>query len=392
MKKMVSSGVITERSNEELFSLDTIGDKGILKKEQLHRNKKQKVLKVDEILNARSAVPALISRKREGDGRGILSDGIVPEKRLKKGWVSNRDVQKLKRIAYGGTEVAVDKKKFGNGLGMEMHDPWAEETTSIVPAGGKNDDHEGKFSFLEKKKEPKVPVTMKMAPISLSATGKALPAVKIPEGGISYNPRFEEWDELLRREGDKEVEAEKRRLKEEQEEQERLARIEKLDAEELARELAEVEKGDRSEEDDNESDESNDDELKGGFAKKRAVRKTRVQRNKEKRRKEQELLKLRLSQQRKQRQQLESLRAIKREIEAKENERLEALAIAADEAGNPEKAERLRKRKLGKAQYVLFFPSYLTPLPSPFFSFLFFFYFSNVKFNFLNYVVLLIYM
>jgi len=212
-----------------------------------------------------------------------------------------------------------------------------------------------KFSFLDKEKEVKAPKTLRMAPVSLSATGKRLPAVKVPEGGISYNPHFEEWDELLRKEGDREIEAEKKRLKEEAEEKERLARIALVEAEELAKAAAGG--GEEEEEEEEEGDEV-DDGPKETFTKPRAVRKTRVQRNKEARLKEQALLKARLQQQKRQRQELENLRAIKLSIEAKETARLEALAVAADEAGDSEKAEKIRRRKLGKAQYV-------APLPPP---------------------------
>lgn len=273
-----------------------------------------------------------MSRKRyPGD---IVTDGIVPERKKKKDWVSHKDLQNLKRIAYGATEASVLKKPS-----TELHDPWAEpEPIEQNP----------ELSWLEKTPEIKVPVTLKMGPVSLSATGKPLPAVKIPEGGISYNPRFEEWDELLRKEGDKEVEAEKKRLNEAQEERERLARLEKQEAEELVKELAEAGKAEEEE-----VDEEADDGEKETFDRKRAVRKTKVQRNKEKRRKEHELLKARLLQQKKQRQELENLRAIKRQIEAEENAKLEALLVAADEEGGSEKAGKLRRRQLGKAQYAL---------------------------------------
>jgi len=326
-KEIIAGGVIVEKPNNQLFSLDLRGDKGIITREF----KKQKILKVDEILTSRSAVPAISTRKRYPED--IVTDGVVPPpKKKKRDYISHKELQKLKKIAYGGTEATVAKTHAA-----ELHDPWAVQVTEEV---------DERFSFLEKEKEIKAPKTLKMAPVSLSATGKALPAVKPPEGGISYNPHFEEWDELLRKEGDREVEAEKKRLKEEAEEKERLARIERAEAEEL---LKGVKEGEADEEDD--VDEAGEEGgPKEAFTKPRAVRKTRVQRNKEKRLKERVLLKARLQQQKRQRQELENLHAIKLRIEAKENARLEALAAAAESAGNPEKAEKIRRRKLGKAQ------------------------------------------
>ncbi|RPB29402.1 P60-like protein [Terfezia boudieri ATCC MYA-4762] len=330
--EIIAGGVITEKPNDQLFSLDLSGDKGIVTREL----KKQKLLKADEILTSRSAVPAVSSRKRYHDddnnsSYNTVTDGVITSpKKKKKDYIPHKELQKLKKIAYGGTEVAVAKTQA-----VKLHDPWAEP----VQEGEVVDP---KFSFLDKEKEIKAPKTMKIAPVSLSATGKKLPAVKVPEGGISYNPHFEEWDDLLRKEGDKEVGAEKKRLKEEAEERERLARIAQIEAEELAKAAA----GEEEEEEDNlEGDEG----LKETFTKPRAVRKNRVQRNKEARLKEQALLKARLQQQKRQRQELENLRTIKLSIEAKEAARLEALAVTADEAGDSEKAEKIRRRKLGKA-------------------------------------------
>ncbi|KAF8421268.1 ribosome biogenesis protein Nop53/GLTSCR2 [Tirmania nivea] len=326
--EIIAGGVITEKPNNQLFSLDLRGDRGIVTREL----KKQKPLKTDEILTARSAVPAVSSRKRHPDDSSIVTDGVVPSpKKKKKDYISHKELQKLKKIAYGGTEAAVAKTQAA-----ELHDPWAEpaQEEAVDP----------KFSFLDKGMEVKAPKTLKMAPVSLSVTGRKLPAVKVPEGGISYNPHFEEWDELLRKEGAREVEAEKKRLKEEAEEKERLARLAQVEAEELAKAA-----GGEVQEKEEKDEQDADGEPTETFAKPRAVRKTRVQRNKESRLKAQALLKARLQQQKRQRHELENLRAIKLSIEAKETTRLEALAAAASEAGDPEKAEKIRRRKLGKA-------------------------------------------
>ncbi|KAF8475626.1 ribosome biogenesis protein Nop53/GLTSCR2 [Kalaharituber pfeilii] len=322
-EELITGGVINEKTNDQLFTLDTVGDKGIVKREF----KKQKVLKVDEILNARSAIPAISVRKRNSDS--AISDGVIPEKKKLKNWVSHKEVQKMKDIAYGATTIAVAKTNS-----KELSDPWAE------PEPEKEDP---KFSFLEKTPEIKPPPTLKMAPVSLYACGKQPKAVSIPDAGISYNPEFEKWDELLRKEGEKAVESEKKRLKEEQEERERLERLAKEEEEERARELAETERGEEGIEGETEHGDSKEKVLR-----KRPVRKTRAQRNKEKRRKEEVRQSLMLAQQKKQRQQLETLKLIKKAVEAKENARLEELAKAAEAEGDPEKAERLRRKKLGK--------------------------------------------
>ena len=62
------SGIIAEKTSNELFALDTTGSKDI----QIEYNRRHKPLKVDEILAQRSAIPAVSSRKRL-----ITKDGII---------------------------------------------------------------------------------------------------------------------------------------------------------------------------------------------------------------------------------------------------------------------------------------------------------------------------
>ena len=282
----------------------------------------------------------------------MLTDGTVPEKKKIKNWVSFNDAKKLKAIAYGQTQMGVVKKSKGVG---EFHDPWAEQKEGEEEDQGKL----AKFSFIEKAPELKPPPTLKHAPVSLLASGKPAPAIRIPKGAISYNPHFDEWDEELRKEGDKEVEKGRKRLREEQVERERLEHLAKEEEEERRKEAEGAEEADEEA-----SSEDGEAGGKDGYLKKRAVRKTRVQRNKEQRRKEAERLKLILSQQKRQRQQLEELKRIKNVIEARENARLEALALTADDEGDSEKAQKIRRRKLGKNQYVLpCLPRFYLPSP-----------------------------
>ena len=99
--------------------------------------------------------------------------------------------------------------------GVPEYDPWAEVIITEDP----------RFSYIEKRKPIRAPCTLNEAPISLLEGEKVMPAVVKPKAGLSYNPNFEDWDQLLIEEGEKEVEAERKRIKEAKEEQERLARI-----------------------------------------------------------------------------------------------------------------------------------------------------------------------
>lgn len=227
--------------------------------------KKHKPLKADEILAQRSAIPAVGTHKRSNP---MVTDGIVePQtKKHKSDWVSRKDWLRLKQVAKDATPAV--KKSEGDAL----YDPWADEADP-TPV------EDPQFEYLEKPKPKVAPPTIKHAPVSLAANGKPIPSVRAPGAGVSYNPSFEEWDQLLQEEGQKEVEAEKKRLEEARKEQERLA-------------LIEAGKGDDGEA------KSDDESAWEGFeseyeqpewlSKKRPDRKTKTQRNKINRRKEAE--------------------------------------------------------------------------------------------------------
>ena len=93
--------MIAEKPSDELFAVDTAGDTAIQKKVQ----SRHKPLKVDQILAARSAVPAVSSRKRFSD----LDD----EGKRKKQRISGREYDRLRAIAYGGEQVKKDVVQSG---------------------------------------------------------------------------------------------------------------------------------------------------------------------------------------------------------------------------------------------------------------------------------------
>lgn len=260
VKLTQSSGVVAEKPSDELFTLDTIGDQELAK---AHR-KGRKPLKSDEILAQRSAIPAVDSRKRPNSK---VTDGIIEPKtkKQKSDWVSNKEWTRLKRVAQENKPAA----KSEDGVN---YDPWAD---SVETANSQDKE----FEYVPKKKEKVPPVTLKEAPISLAANGKPVPAVKPPTGGVSYNPSFEEWDSLLVKEGDKEIQAEKKRIEEAKKEAERLRLIE-----EAQNDDGEARSDDESAWEGFESEYEKPEWLN----KKRPERKTQAQRNKIKRRKEAE--------------------------------------------------------------------------------------------------------
>ncbi|KUL89819.1 hypothetical protein ZTR_02947 [Talaromyces verruculosus] len=253
-------GVVAEKPSDELFTLDTTGDQELAK---AHR-KGRKPLKSDEILAQRSAIPAVDSRKRPNSR---VTDGIIEPKtkKQKSDWVSNKEWTRLKR-------VAIENKPAAKSEDGANYDPWADSVKSA-------NSQEKELEYVPKKKEKVAPVTLKEAPISLAANGKPVPAVKAPTGGVSYNPSFEEWDSLLVKEGNKEIEAEKKRIEEAKKEAERLRLIE-----EAQNDDGEIRSDDESAWEGFESEYEKPEWLN----KKRPERKTQAQRNKIKRRKEAE--------------------------------------------------------------------------------------------------------
>ncbi|EXJ94452.1 hypothetical protein A1O1_02848 [Capronia coronata CBS 617.96] len=320
-EEIIQGGPLAEKPSEELFALDTQGSEKIKKKYKV-----QKPLKIDEILTKRSAVPALDSRKRP---HAAVTDGILEpaSKKAKPDWVSKKEVQRLKNninaVSHLNTEIIESE--------VSSFDLWSDGTSAT------QDTKPGQ-EYVPKPRPKVAPPTIKHPPLPMTASGKPVPAVKEPDAGASYNPTFEDWDELLNREGAKELEAEKKRLREAQAAAEREARIRALaDAPETsAADDESAWEGFETEHDDPEV-----------LEKKRPKRKTPAQRNKAKRRKEAERIAKHEKRMREKQTQAEQI--LSALIDRDQEERLE-LAREAQAEGAEEGDDRtLRRRKRGNA-------------------------------------------
>lgn len=302
-----------------MFVIDTKGSSEI---RDAYRKQHKKHLKADEILAQRSAIAAVDTRKR---GSSNVTDGVIEPKtkKHKSDWVSRKEWKRLKQVAKEGNPM--DKPSDGG-----FYDPWADEADP-TPL----DDPQ--FDYLEKPKPKVAPETLKRAPISLTADGKAVPSVRAPTAGTSYNPTFEDWDELLRVQGQRAVEEEKRRLEEERKEQERQRLV------------------DEAKDDDGEA-KSDDESAWEGFEseyekpewlnKKRPERKTKTQRNKIKRRKEAERQAKWEEQKTKKEAQVAEAKAISERFKLQELERQERDSDA-DESSDEGDDTTLRRKPLG---------------------------------------------
>lgn len=263
-EQIIQGGPIAERPSEELFALDTKGSEDIKRKYKI-----QKPLKADEIIAKRSAVPAVDSRKRQ---HSAVTNGVLEptSKRQKPDWVSKKEVQRLKSGLNTTSRLDTDNLDNENS-GFDL---WAIETPVVLQEDTANE-------YIPKPRAKVAPVTLKKAPIPMTADGRPVRAVQQPNAGTSYNPSFEEWDDLLNQEGAKEVEAERLRLLQAQLAAEKEARVQALAA------LPETNAADDESAWEGFETENEDAEA---LKKKRPQRKTPVQRNKARRRKEVERL------------------------------------------------------------------------------------------------------
>lgn len=314
-------GIIAEKSSDALFILDTVGSESIQKK----YNNPHKLLKADQILALRSAVPAVDSRKRPR-----VTDGVIEpsQKRHKVDGVSHIVYERLKRIAHGSENAsdAVIKAKDA-----PDHDPWASTDDDAT--------QDLKFSYLQKPKPVRAPPTLKEAPISLVVGTDAFPAVPRPKAGMSYNPVFQDWSDLITQEGEKEVEAEKNRLRELEREKAEQDRIAAAASDEEAVFLTEDESA-------WEGFDSGHEGMKW-LKKRRPERKTPTERNKIKRRKVAERQAKCNVQLKKRAQQAQAIKTIAQEVEHEAY--VKALKVNQVQGLSAETDDRsLRRRKLGK--------------------------------------------
>jgi nucleolar protein 53 len=200
-----------------------------------------------------------------------------------------------------------------------------------------------KLEFVDKPLPILPPKTLKHKPIALAAIG-SVPAVRQPHAGISYNPDYDAWDTLVKEEGAKEVEVEKKRLAVEAE----AARIAAL-AEEPEKDMLDEDEDESSdeEEEDADSDEENKKPVQ-------PQRKTQAQRNKEEKQKKQEKEREEKKKLKQQERELMLVKKYSKDIKKQERERQAALAAKAAVPEDDEKNPQIMlKKKLGKIGYVI---------------------------------------
>ncbi|KAK9454159.1 ribosome biogenesis protein Nop53/GLTSCR2 [Dipodascopsis uninucleata] len=216
-EKRLLGDAITERSDSsKLFMVDDAPSKSGLKKVG------KKPLKVDEILAERSAVPALVSRKRS-----VGTENVKSSKRGKVQGVTYKELGRLLRVAGRATTgKSVTILKADSKLPEDIYDPWnyedvqerkKKEDTKL----GFHAEHIKLSQTVSFAKAKNVPSTINRPRIVFRESARA---VELPEEGKSYNPTLQSWQSLLAREH---AVLEKQE-KEHKREEERQARIEAL--------------------------------------------------------------------------------------------------------------------------------------------------------------------
>ncbi|KAL8728173.1 MAG: hypothetical protein Q9166_005567 [cf. Caloplaca sp. 2 TL-2023] len=328
-EEVIKGGIVAEKPSDSLFTFDTTGSDKI---REAHKTTKS--LKADQILAARSAIPAVSTHKRL-----VVTDGVIEpsSKRRKGNGVKPQDYERLRRVAYGGKSSIKD---LVEGDDAPNHDPWAPVVTN---------NQEAQLSYLDKPKPIKAPSTLKKSPISLLANDLALSAVPRPKSGTSYNPVFQDWDALLTSAGAKEVLAERARIAEATAEEENKARMT----------AAQAERDDDYKTEEESAWEGIESEYETGEwlkKKKRPERKTPAERNKVRKRKEAERQAKWEAQMKKREKQQKQIQAIARQVEkdAKPRDTSTAVVAVEDDSEDSDDSvvedQRLRRRKLGKTK------------------------------------------
>lgn len=192
---------------DQMFTIDTTGDEMVAK-----RIKKPRTLRSLEILQKRSAVPALTSKPVHA-----ASKPYKPK-------VTTADKERLLRIARKG-QVGADGSGMGSAIVAkqnqeDLRDVWTErelEAERLAALKGKWEEN------LKEMPLPNVPTTLQQQRQVQSATAQTK-SVPIPNAGTSYNPRLEAHQALI----DEAVRQEVETLRKEQEAQDKVERYKKV--------------------------------------------------------------------------------------------------------------------------------------------------------------------
>lgn len=307
-------GLVEERTNDALFSIDVKGDNSIKRRERL-----AKPLKTDEILAQRSAIAPVGNLAHK---TSKLGDGIIHKK--KKGPLPPSELARLKKIAMRSGQAQTG----ATALASAKIQP--EKAYNVWDAK----EEEPKSEWVAPVKAKKPPVTYRLPPTTLLADGTTASAVELPDPGQSYNPPIDAWNALLEKKA--QIELERQQANEKTSVKSRAAQA--VDE----RFIPIDETAAKDNEDESESEQEGKSESRAVPA--RAQPKTTAQRNKEARRLRQLEVEAAIRMRKAEKKAIASLDAMLRDTELAETEK--AALIAKHKQTFAE--GQLRKRKFGR--------------------------------------------
>ncbi|KAF9168638.1 hypothetical protein DFQ26_004274 [Actinomortierella ambigua] len=272
-EERTTGGKVHQRPNELLFTMDTKGDS-----KTIHTLRKDRPLKMDEILAERSKVPALAGRKKAAS----TASAINPVKSTAK--ISKAERERLLNMIRRKTSnslFATTPKNLGR-RGMTdavkaagTYDVWGDDAAGQDEEEAESSEDDKAQDFVKEvitKAPVKAPITLKLRPKA------AIPAVKESHPGASYNPTMQDHQNLLRIAHEEEL----KKLQDMEKLESQLAYPKELDEmvpfDDRTGGLLEGSDEEEEEEDDDEEGEEGDDETTDG-KKKVKGKKTQAERN-----------------------------------------------------------------------------------------------------------------
>lgn len=370
---------ITKADDSTLFEIDSTGDENL----KTRRERNVKPLKMDEILQKSSQHPGLSNENRFNNNQGSKNKNATTQQKKK---ISRKELERLRRIAgqtdrapaVTETQSAIEASGFESG---PIFDPWDEDNTTAPEPAPKPKPTETDTTQQTKRKSAvklrdfpktvpttgsfisdlkpaysfqggeKAPETLKVPPKPVIDASTKSPsdklAVPVPDAGKSYNPTFEDWAALLRKEHDMEAQRVAQREKLEKEYNKLVLIIEKFETnkhKDLTEFDADEDNDDDDEESEDESEEQEDEKDKDVKSLSvnppvKAKKKTKTQRNRQKRHQEKLKAEAQLKQIRQQIKQLENIPVL-----------LEQIQSQLDKAKNNAKKDDGKDRSLGSSK------------------------------------------
>ncbi|XP_066426776.1 ribosome biogenesis protein NOP53 [Molothrus aeneus] len=330
LQERAAGGLISEQPNEDLFFLDT----GATPKNRSLKKKKppQKPLHVDLVLQPLSKVPPPknIGAHQVPNGRKERLRRRFWERKAALGVFPRGERRLRARLARGEPPAPQKPPELGRSdPHRAFYDIWGQHNPLDAPLAGQDP------WYLQQTKRLRV-----QRPPRLQARPSPLPPVEVIAQGGSYNPPFQEHQDLLR----KALEVELRRRREEEKVERRLKVTEEPPSQEAV--LREQLQG-LLEEEEEEEEEEEDEERERPHRREQPGRKTEKQRRKEKEQREKAGARARARAALQRRQGLFQLRSLRRLLRLRELELRRRRLLR-------EQRRRLREtapKRLGRLRY-----------------------------------------